>query len=237
MIERVAETGSTNGDLLARLAGGTAVAEGHWLVADRQAQGRGRLGRAWSDGAGNFMGSTVVHLGPGDPPAGSLALAIGLALAEAVAPWVPAPAHPLLKWPNDVMIGTAKLAGILLERVGDAVVVGVGVNLVAAPEIAGRATVALTQFGPAPDRDDFAATLAAAVAAEVQRWRAYGLGPQIARWSAAAHPVGTPLTVSQPGGAAPISGWFAGLAEDGALRLAMADGSAHTIHAGDISFG
>src|SRR3546814_11488561 len=55
-IERIAQTGSTNADLLARLASGEHVGEGHWLVADRQTAGRGRLGRAWGDGLGNFMG-------------------------------------------------------------------------------------------------------------------------------------------------------------------------------------
>ena len=110
--------------------------EGHWLVADRQTAGRGRQGREWFDGAGNFMGSTVVHPAFGDPAPGSLALLAGLALhrghrhAPATAP------RAMLKWPNDVMIGNAKLAGILLEREGDTVVVGIGVNLVSAPRIA-----------------------------------------------------------------------------------------------------
>ena len=237
VIERVDETGSTNADLLARLHAGDRVAEGHWLIADRQTGGRGRLGRAWSDGAGNFMGSTVIHLAAGDPPAGTLALAIGLALAEAVGPLVPPPAHAMLKWPNDVMIGGAKLAGILLERTVDTVVVGIGVNLAGAPQVAGRETVALARFGPAPDRDAFAAALAATVSAETNRWRGYRLGPLIARWLAAAHPLGTALTVVPPGTTVPLSGHFAGLADDGALRLAMADGTAHSIHAGDVSFG
>ena len=62
MIQTVAETGSTNADLAARLRSGERVGEGDWLVADRQVAGRGRQGRPWSDGAGNFMGSTVVRL-------------------------------------------------------------------------------------------------------------------------------------------------------------------------------
>jgi BirA family biotin operon repressor/biotin-[acetyl-CoA-carboxylase] ligase len=71
LIETVAITGSTNADLLERLAAGEPVSDGFWLVARRQSAGRGRLGRAWSDGAGNFMGSTAVNLLPGDPHAGS----------------------------------------------------------------------------------------------------------------------------------------------------------------------
>ena len=237
MIERVAVTGSTSADLLVRLAAGEAVPEGHWLVADQQTAGRGRLGRAWSDGTGNFMGSTVVHLGAalaGQPPAHTLALVAGLAVHAAVERFLPPPARALLKWPNDLMVGAAKLAGILLERVGDAVVVGVGVNLAQAPAIAGRETIACARFGPAPSRDAFAEALAQAFAAELGCWREWGLAPTIARWHGVAHPRGAPLTVAMSG-QPPISGQFAGLDETGALRLALADGTTRIVHAGEVA--
>lgn len=235
MIEAIPETGSTNADILARLADGCPVAEGDWLVADRQTAGRGRQGRAWFDGAGNFMGSTLVRSRAGDPPLPSLALVAGLAVQAAVAPHVLPPARALLKWPNDVMVGGAKLAGILLEQVGDAVVVGVGVNLTQAPEVPGRETVACTRFGPAPDRDRFAGELARAFSEELHRWRQYGLAATIARWEACAHPMGTVLFVTPPGEAA-FSGHFAGLEESGALRLALPDGTTRIVHAGEILF-
>ena len=136
MIETVRETGSTNADLAARIAHSGYVAEGAWLLADRQTAGRGRLGRSWSDGAGNFMGSTVVHLRHGDPSPDTLALVAGLAVYEAVVSR--AGPETMLKWPNDVLVDGAKLAGILLERIGDAVVIGIGVNLAAAPRFDDR---------------------------------------------------------------------------------------------------
>lgn len=233
MICTISATGSTNADLLARLTGGDYVPEGDWLVADRQTAGRGRQGRAWFDGAGNFMGSTVVQLGPGDPLAGTLALAAGLAVYEAIAPLVPPPDRPTLKWPNDILIGAAKLAGILLERVRDTVIVGIGVNLAAAPDLPDRATVALCAYGPAPDRDLFAATLARSFANEIERWRTYGLGPLVSRWQIAGHPLGTPLLVGEPG-EAPLSGTFTGLTSDGALQLRLADGTTRVVHAGEV---
>lgn len=89
MIERVSLIGSTNGALLERLTAGEPVPEGLWLVADRQVQGRGRQGREWFDGLGNFMGSTVVHARAGDPPMHTLALVIALAVHEQVSPLIP----------------------------------------------------------------------------------------------------------------------------------------------------
>ena len=235
LIRTVSETGSTNADLLAALRVGESMVEGDWLVADRQTAGRGRQGREWFDGAGNFMGSTIVRLAAGDPPPASFALAVGLAVYETVVPLLPEPAPLQLKWPNDLTFGGAKLAGILLEREGDVLVVGIGVNLAAAPPIADRATIALRAFAPAPDRDLFAASLAASFVLELGRWRSYGLEPLNRRWQAAAHPLGTPLTVAAPG-EAPLTGAFDGLTSEGALRLRLADGTTRAMHAGDVFF-
>jgi BirA family transcriptional regulator, biotin operon repressor / biotin---[acetyl-CoA-carboxylase] ligase len=236
LIRTVASTGSTNADLAAWLAAGEVVAEGDWLVGDRQTAGKGRQGRAWFDGHGNFMGSTVVRLANGDPPPGTLALVSGLAVFESVAPLVPPPHRPVLKWPNDILIGEAKLCGILLERSGDAVIVGIGVNIAAAPEVEGRRTIALSSFGPAPDRDTFATTLAKQFDLELERWRNFGLEPLIRRWEAAAHPHGTPLLVGEPG-ETPLKGQFAGLDANGALQLRLTDGTTRTVHAGEVRLG
>ncbi len=235
MIETLTATGSTNADVVLRLARSEGFAEGHWLITDRQSAGRGRQGREWFDGSGNFMGSTVVHPRSGDPPRPSLALVAGLAVHDAVSRRLPPPARAVLKWPNDVMIGAAKLAGILLEGAGEAVVIGIGVNLAAAPPVPGRETAALAMYGPAPDRDAFALDLAATFAAGLERWRSYGLAATLSRWSAAAHPPGTPLSVGEAG-EIPLSGEFAGLDDSGALLLRLADGTTRTIHAGEVRF-
>ena len=235
MIKFVTGTGSTNADLLAALRAGERMSEGDWLVTDRQAAGRGRQGREWYDGAGNFMGSTVVRLAAVDPPPASFALAVGLAVYEAVVLLLPDPAPLQLKWPNDLTFAGAKLAGILLERAADALVVGIGVNLAVAPSIEGRTTIALAALAPAPDRDLFAAALAASFALELERWRRYGLDPLVRRWQTAAHPPGTPLSVAAPGEAR-LNGTFDGLTDDGALRLCLADGATRVMHAGDVFF-
>lgn len=230
-IEVLKETGSTNADLLARLGEGRHIPEGDWLIADRQAQGRGRLGRRWSDGAGNFMGSTLVWRLPGDPPPQTLAFVAGLAV-HAVCSAAASGAGIELKWPNDVMARHAKLAGMLLESQAGRVVVGIGVNLACAPEVPGRQTTSLAALGAAVGRDTFAGDLAESFAAELVRWRQGGLAPILRRWQAAAHPVGTPLAVQADGRA--VTGLFAGLAADGGLQLRLADGTTRIIHSGEV---
>ena len=236
MIRTVAETGSTNTDLAVRLRGGERVSEGEWLVADRQFAGRGRQGRNWSDGAGNFMGSTVVRITPHDPAASTLSFVAALATYEAVLSHVSAPRALQLKWPNDLLLGGSKLSGILLERSGETAVIGIGVNLAAAPSSAERVAGHLAAMGPAPARDAFAGDLAASFDRELDRWRQFGLESLLARWLAAAHPVGSPLSVHAADGSR-VTGTFDGLEVDGALRLRLADGSRRVIHAGDVIVG
>ncbi|PKP99043.1 MAG: biotin--[acetyl-CoA-carboxylase] ligase, partial [Alphaproteobacteria bacterium HGW-Alphaproteobacteria-13] len=197
--------------------------------ADRQTAGRGRLGRRWDDGLGNFMGSTVVHLTARDPSPATLALVAGVALAHAIETLAPQ-VGIVLKWPNDVMIDGIKCSGILMERRGDSVVVGIGVNLVSAPALPDRPTLSLADKGVHVDRARFAEALAAAMAGVLASWRLGGVESIVQAWLPKGHPVGTPLHVSEQG----IDGTFDGLAPDGALRLRRDHGEVMLIHAGDI---
>lgn len=233
MIEIVPEIGSTNLAMRERLAAGSDRHEGDWLVADRQVAGRGRAGRVWSDGYGNFMGSTVVLLQRSDPPAQTLALVAGVALRAAVLAQCPGLSGIALKWPNDLLADGAKLAGVLLERQDEAVVVGIGVNLALAPVVPGRRTAALAALGHPVGRDAFAQALAEHWLAALGRWHA-GEWPALrTAWLAGAHPLGTLLTVNDPQ-AGPLTGAFAGIDETGVALLRLADGQVHAIHAGDL---
>jgi len=204
--------------------------EGDWLVALRQDAGRGRHSRVWEALEGNFFGSTMVQLRSNDPPAPALALVAGLSLIEAVE--VATPGRALsLKWPNDLMLGDAKLAGILLERSGDRVVAGFGVNLAAAPEIDGRKTAHLdAQITP----HAFAPLLAASVARLLAAWRGADPAAFSQAWTARAHPPGTPLDV-HGGPGERITGKFDGIETDGALRIRLDGGSVEVIRAGDVT--
>lgn len=229
-VRTVAETGSTNDDV-ASLAGEGAP-EGLWLRAGRQTGGRGRQGREWHSPAGNLYASTLVRLRPADPPAPTLALVAAVALHEVASAF--AGGAPIeIKWPNDLLVAGAKLSGILLERLGDAVIVGFGVNLADHPDDTSRPATSFAALGEAPEPALFLEALAESFARWLALWRDEGLAPIRLRWLAAAHPPGTALSTHTASGAW-VEGLFDGLDESGALRLRLADGSSHVIHAGDV---
>lgn len=243
-IRTLSETRSTNDDVAALAREG--APEGLWLRADRQTGGRGRQGRGWHSPPGNLHASTLVRLREGDPPAPTLALVAAVALHEAVTLFardLPSPLreglpsspakgapHPLMiKWPNDILAGRAKLAGILLERGGDAVVIGFGVNLASHPRDLDRPVTSLAALaGVAPDPALFLERLADTMSRWVARWRSGGLAPIRTAWLSAAHPIGT--AIATPDG----EGLFDGLDEGGGLRLRLADGALRIIRAGDV---
>jgi BirA family biotin operon repressor/biotin-[acetyl-CoA-carboxylase] ligase len=252
VIRTVAETGSTNADML-ELAR-TGATEGLWLRAERQTGGKGRQGRAWESPEGNLYASTLFRVRAGDPQPATLALVAAIALEETISTFRhpgegrdpesrtvrPAALGPglrrddgvVIKWPNDLLIDGAKLSGILLERTGDAIVIGFGVNLAHHPEHLERPATSLAAHGNAPDPGLFAETLAEAFARWVSKWRE-GLGPVRDRWLARAHPIGTALTARLADGSS-LDGLFNGLNADGALILRLADGTSHVIHAADV---
>lgn len=205
--------------------------EGVWLRAERQTVGRGRMGRSWVSPPGNLSASTLVRIRPSDPPTATLALVAAVAVEETVSAY--APGLALLKWPNDLLIHGAKVSGILLERAGDAVVIGIGVNLAHYPTDTDRRATSLAAHGAAVAPEDFIETLAEAFARWVESWRGQGIDTIRRRWVAHAHPIGTPLNVRLPDGVA-IDGLFDGLDPDGALILRLADGTRRVIHAADV---
>jgi BirA family biotin operon repressor/biotin-[acetyl-CoA-carboxylase] ligase len=229
----VPQTGSTNADLLERARAG--AAEGLVLVAEEQTAGRGRLGRTWSAPAGAALTFSVLLRPAGVPPTrlGWLPLLTGVAVAAAVRDQAGVPAS--LKWPNDVLVGERKLAGILAEAHGDAVVVGVGLNvtLSRAELPVPTATSLLIEDAASTDR---AALLAAILTELAQRYRTWRAGPDAPelradylRWSAT---VGREVRVELPGGAQ-LSGTAEDVDEVGRL-VVRAPGHLVRVGAGDV---
>ncbi len=123
VIHRFGEISSTQSEARRLIDAGDADA-GHIIVADRQTKGRGRFGRTWLSPQGGLYATFIVTARPG------LSLVSGVAVIRALARFG---VHAGLKWPNDVMLNEAKLAGILIETAGELALVGIGINLTAAP--------------------------------------------------------------------------------------------------------
>lgn len=232
IFEEVALTGSTNADLLARAAQG--APEGLWLRADVQDGGRGRLGRSWESPKGNVFASTIVRLRDTDPAPASLAFVTALAVFDAIRQMAPH-VDISLKWPNDILSRDgSKLCGILLERASDAVVAGIGLNLVWHPKNLDRKVSDLRTLGAIPpDAQSSVEIMADAFARYMAIWRISGIETIVRQWEEYAHPRGTALSARLPDGEE-LQGLFQGLDDQGALRLSLADGTIRAIHAADV---
>jgi len=173
-LDVVTTTGSTNADLMARHAAGEDIA-GAALLAEHQSAGRGRNGRSWSAPPRSQIALSIGVSAEGVPSAswGWLPLLTGVALVDAIRTTTGIEAG--LKWPNDVLVGTGKLAGILAEVASPdpVIVVGLGVNVTLTPQEAPdpRAT-SLQMLGASMlDRDVLAATILRDLTSRIQRWQ------------------------------------------------------------------
>ena len=217
--------------------------EGLAVLARRQTQGRGSRGRAWSTPSGNLAISVLLRPCLSVREAACMSLLSGLALAEAVAvilppgPILPSSRALTLKWPNDLLLGGQKLAGILLDSHGDGhggvdwVIAGIGVNLAHAPPLPDRVASCLADHMPAPAPEDFAPILLERLFHWSAVLAAHGFAPVRAAWLTHAQSPGSPMSLKL--GADTLSGQFAGLDEDGTLLLEQA-GVVRRFAAGEV---
>jgi BirA family biotin operon repressor/biotin-[acetyl-CoA-carboxylase] ligase len=233
------EVGSTNAEAFARARAGEAGPL--WVMARRQTQGRGRSGRRWASPEGNLYASLMVRLACSPAVVHQLSLVAGVAAAEAIGAAAGRSIPGLrLKWPNDVLIGEAKCAGILAEsqmgeRGGEVTaVVGVGINLVSHPQDVARAGTDLAAHGMevTPQR------MLDALAEGMDRWLALwdggrGFARVRAAWLGHGSKMGESLSVNA--GAERIAGTFAGLDADGALLMRDRAGAERRVTFGDVS--
>jgi BirA family biotin operon repressor/biotin-[acetyl-CoA-carboxylase] ligase len=234
-LDVVEEVGSTNAELSARAA--SDAAEGAVLVAEHQAAGRGRLDRVWTSPP--RAGLTVSFLLRPDVPAarrGWVTLLVGVALAESVGEVTGVRAS--LKWPNDLLARDGrKLAGILAESSGTAVVVGVGLNVsTTAEELPDTGTSIAVVTGSAVDRGPLLLAFLRAVERRYQRWTAAlgdpvasGLAADYLSWSST---VGTTVSVTLPDGAT-LDGIAEAVDWDGRLVVGTAEGQV-ALASGDV---
>jgi BirA family transcriptional regulator, biotin operon repressor / biotin---[acetyl-CoA-carboxylase] ligase len=238
----LATTRSTNDE--AKRAAKQGAPHGATWVAEVQTAGRGRYGRVWLSSPGESLLFSVLLRSPlAATRVPQLALVAGLAVRDAVARALPG-GDVKIKWPNDVLIGTRKVAGVLVEATTagdrvDAVVVGIGINVHARTfrdfpdDIAGRVTsVALAADGfhsPPPDRAAILADTLASLDGNLETFLARGLAPLRARFEA-----DDALRGLRVRGDDAVEGQAVGVDDEGRLLVARDDGVVVRWLAGEV---
>jgi BirA family biotin operon repressor/biotin-[acetyl-CoA-carboxylase] ligase len=232
--------GSTNAEAK-RLAAQEAP-EGLLIVAAEQTEGRGRRQREWLSPPGNLYLSLLLRPDRPMPAALNVGFVAGIAVAEAIADCLPKDAEIRLKWPNDVLIGGRKVAGILLEsdsladgRVAS-LVVGVGVNVSNHPPegaVSYPATSLRAAGAAAVSADDVLKAFAAVFLKHYRIWLSQGFAPIRVAWCAHAAGLGDSVRVSVDA-ATTLAGRFVAIDDEGALILEEASGRCRRITAGDV---
>jgi BirA family transcriptional regulator, biotin operon repressor / biotin---[acetyl-CoA-carboxylase] ligase len=235
--------GSTNDE--ARSLARAGAADGTIVWAKEQTAGRGRRGRTWISPPGNLYASLIVRPVGAEPAhAAQLGFVAALGLGEALSELVGAGARLQLryKWPNDLLLGGRKIAGILLEaETGaggslDFVVIGIGVNLVSRPADVEYPAISLAEEGHAGIAPaHLLAAFGRHFALWASRWRAEGFAPVRLAWLARAEGLGDRVRVRLE--RETLCGRFLDLDDDGALLLLdAADGRRRRIAAGEVFF-
>jgi BirA family biotin operon repressor/biotin-[acetyl-CoA-carboxylase] ligase len=212
--------GSTSDHCIERAKAG--APEGLAILAHRQTAGRGSRGRQWQSPPGNMNLSVLLRPGLPATESSIFPLLAGIAVAEAICAFLPADAAPMLKWPNDVLLDEGKLAGILIDAAPegknlDWLVIGVGINLMHAPEIPLRRTTTLNAHGGQASPEAAAQMLLHYLGFWLEHLKTSGPSAILDAWQQRAHPVGTALAVQN--GGAQVIGRYAGLSPKGELLL------------------
>src|SRR5665213_3987796 len=242
------QIGSTNAEAMSCARDG--VAGPMWFVTAEQTAGRGRRNRAWSSPRGNLYSSVLETMDVAPPVAATLGFAAGLAIEQALqkasleASLRSAGSDHMkfsLKWPNDVLAGRQKLAGILLEAeavAGNrlAVVVGIGTNVVAAPEGTPTPATSLAALGVQIAAEELFTALAEAWTGFRGIWdNGRGFGEIRKLWLERAAGLGERVAIQT--GSATFEGTFETLDETGCMIVRTAEGKHLPVAAGDVYFG
>lgn len=230
---------STNDEAKRLVASGNG--EGTVIVAEQQTKGRGRLQRRWISPAGNFYATLILKPKKELSDLASLSLVVGLALAQTLKEYTSPAQRVSLKWPNDVMMDSQKIAGILIEtevnKQGEPICyVGVGVNLVSSPEMVAYPTTSLKEVtGIEVEPKHFLNYFLSKFNPCYQRWLNQGFSALREDWLWLAHKLGSRIAVTvQPG--LEIFGHFLGVSQTGALLIRDDAGQEHHLLSTEVRF-
>jgi len=199
----------------------------------QQLDGRGRHKREWFSPRGNIAITIVAALESSRAEIQTLSLVTGLAVYDAVAPLLPQEVHLKIKWPNDLLVDDAKLSGTLLLMEDELLYVGIGLNLVEAPQLE-YPTAALKRYGQF-DRIDLVKAIGTAWEARFKNWLEAGFGPSLAQFNDRLWGLGCKLVVTDiETSGLQNTGTCKGVTERGFLKLEMGDGTTREFSTGDV---
>ena len=231
------EVTSTNDEVLKLVQAGEA---GEFVVSGRsQSQGRGRFDRVWTSPRGNLYCSVLLRPNLPLMQCSSLSLVLAISLRDALAEFLP-DTDLTVKWPNDVLAGGKKIAGILLESeampdgLARHIIAGTGVNLISHPGVPKKPATDASALGAKIAPHDLLTRYLERFAAYRAQWLAGGFPAIKPAWMRYAHGAARNVTVNQ--GARSIRGLFAGLDDEGNLRLMTGRGEERIILAGELAF-
>jgi BirA family biotin operon repressor/biotin-[acetyl-CoA-carboxylase] ligase len=224
--------GSTNDE--ARRLAQEGAAHGTVVQADEQTAGRGRLTRRWFSPPGNLYLSVLLRYDIPPVRTAELSFLAALAVADTVDALLPKHIRAVLKWPNDVLVEGGKISGILLEQADGAMIIGIGLNVLVAPDNAVYPTTTIAARGGVASVDGARTILLQRMELLLGVWEAGGFPPIRSAWLARSHPIGERLRVTAGGRRA--EGVFVGLDADGALLLDT-DAGRERVVAGDVGVG
>lgn len=211
-----------------------------WITATRQTAGRGRRGRSWETPSGNLAATLLLRPNRSPSEAAQLSFVAALAAADTVASFAPS-SRIQVKWPNDILAGARKIAGILLESASagsgplEWLAVGIGINLAHHPDGTEFPATSLAGLGErVPAAHDALANLASNWAKWYERWNAQGFSPIRDAWLARAANLGSRIRARLQ--TEETSGVFEGIDDQGALILREAQGRTRVIAAGEVFF-
>ena len=207
--------GSTNDE--ARRLAADGAPHGTVVHADEQTAGRGRLSHSWFSPPGNLYVSILLRTGLSATRSGELSFLAALAVADTAEALLPRQIRSMLKWPNDVIISGAKIAGILLEQADEATIMGIGLNVLEAPSNAAYKATTIVANGGIASVDGARDILLDRLGQHLSTWQTDGFAPIRVQWLNRSYPLGAAIRASSAG--EPVAGHFAGLDLDGALLL------------------
>jgi BirA family transcriptional regulator, biotin operon repressor / biotin---[acetyl-CoA-carboxylase] ligase len=205
-----------------------------FLLADEQAAGKGRLDRNWASLRGNCYSTLILPLDAEIAVVPQIGFVAALAVADVVNNHTIA--KPRLKWPNDVLVGGAKIAGILCEVLSQqplTIAIGCGINVAHAPTGLTYPATCLIAEGATTSRDDVFQSYRTALACWLDLWNNGQNFPAIRNaWTALAIGIGETITMTT--GTLHLTGTFEAITEQGAVMLKPPHGPPHILHAGDM---